>query len=162
MYQRAFDGEKACAGAESRAALEQWDRMAGAMTKLGHAQQALPMLEQAMPAWRKVAGSSPDLAEPLYFLARAQIETAHYQDAEKSAKELFQVQDGKVSATDRHIGAAHLLWARALAGEHRDQEALPHAETAMKLLSNGVSHDAKQMDSEAQQVLRDIRARLHA
>ena len=162
MYQRAFDGEKACAGAESRAALEQWDRMAGAMTKLGHAQQALPMLEQAMPAWRKVAGSSPDLAEPLYFLARAQIETAHYQDAEKSAKELFQVQDGKVSPTDRHIGAAHLLWARALAGEHRDQEALPHAETAMKLLSNGVSHDAKQMDSEAQQVLRDIRARLHA
>jgi serine/threonine protein kinase len=162
MYQRAFDGEKACAGAESRAALEQWDRMGGAMTKLGHAQQALPMLEQAMPAWRKVAGSSPDLAEPLYFLARAQIETAHYQDAEKSAKELFQVQDGKVSPTDRHIGAAHLLWARALAGEHRDQEALPHAETAMKLLSNGVSHDAKQMDSEAQQVLRDIRARLHA
>lgn len=162
MYQKAYDGEKACSGAESRATLEQWDRMAGALTKLGRAHQSLPMLEQAMPAWRKVAGSSPDLAEPLYFLARAQVETGHFQEAEKTAIELFQVQDGKVSKTDRHIGAAHLLWARALAGEHRDQEALPHAEIATKLLHDGASHDAKQMDAEARRTLRELRSKLHA
>ena len=83
-------------------------------------------------------------------------------EAEKTAKELFQVQDGKVSPTDRHIGAAQLLWARALAGEHLDQEALPHAEMAAKLLSKGSSHDAKLMDAEAQQVLREIRSGLHS
>jgi hypothetical protein len=43
----------------------------------------------------------------------------------------------------------------------RDQEVLPHAETAAKLLKDGSSHDAKQMDSEAQQTLREIESRLH-
>lgn len=160
MYQRAYDGEKACSGPDSRGTLEQQDRMAGALIKLGRAQQALPMLEQAMPAWRKLAGSSPDLAEPLYFLARAQIESGHFQEAEKSAKELFQVQDGKVSPTDRRLGTAQLVWARALQGEDRNRDALPHAELAAKLLTNGSSLDAKQLDLEAQQVLRQIRSKL--
>jgi serine/threonine-protein kinase len=160
MYQHAYEGEKACSGPDSRGTLEQQDRMAGALIKLGRAQQALPMLEQAMPAWRKLAGFSPDLAEPLYFLARAQIETGHFQEAEKSAKELFQVQDGKVSSTDRRLGTAQLVWARALQGEHRDRDALPHAELAAKLLANGSSLVAKQLDLEAQQVLRQIRSKL--
>ena len=120
------------------------------------------MLESVMPGWRKIAGSSPDLAEPLYFLAWAQIETGNFAQAEASAQELFRVQDGKVASTDRRIGEAQLLWAWALVGEHRDAEALPHAELAAKLLVDGSSANSRQKDAQAQKLLRDLQSRLHA
>jgi len=156
LYKQALDGLTTCSGADSRGALEQISRMAGALIKIGRANEALPMLEGSMPAWRKIAGSSPDLAEPLSYLARAYVETGRYGDAERTARESFEVQDGKVSPTDRRIGTAQLMWARALLGQHRYQEALSHAEIAGKLLTQGVSPDAKEIDAEAHRVLTDI------
>jgi eukaryotic-like serine/threonine-protein kinase len=161
LYSRAYEGIKACEGAESRGALEQQGRMAGALIKLGRAKEALPMIESSMPAWRKIAGSSPDLAEPLNVLARAYLAMGKYPEAEKAATELFDVQNGRVSPTDKRIGAAQLLWARALAGERQYPEALSHAETAAKMLANGSTPDAKQMESEARQVLLDAQAHIH-
>jgi tetratricopeptide (TPR) repeat protein len=120
------------------------------------------MMEAAMPPLRKILGTSPDLAEPLNFLSLAYVETGHYPEAEKAAKEMVDVQTGKVAPTDRRFGASHLLWARALAGQHRYQEALPHAEIADKLLAmNAVSPGAKQLGSEAHLVLLDIQSKLH-
>jgi serine/threonine-protein kinase len=162
IYKQAYDGLKACEGPDSRAALEQQDRMAGALIELGRAKEALPMLESIMPGWRKIAGTSADLGEPLYFLTLAQIETGQFEQAEASAKELFSVQDGKVASTDRRIGEAQLLWARALVGEHRDADALPHAQMAAKLLVQGVSANSRQKDAEAQKLLGDLQSRLHA
>jgi serine/threonine protein kinase len=162
IYKRAFDGLKDCEGPESRAALEQEDRMAGALIELGRAREALPMLEGILPAWRKIAGSSPDLAEPLYFLAWAQVETGQFEQGEASARELFSVQDGRVASTDRRIGEAQLLWARALVGEHRDAEALPHAQMAAKLLAKGISSNSQRRDAQAQSLLQDLASRLHA
>jgi tetratricopeptide (TPR) repeat protein len=162
IFRQAYEGIKACEGPESRAALEQQDRMAGALIELGRAKEALPTLEAILPGWRKIAGSSPDLAEPLYFLAWAQVEAGQFAEAEATARELFSVQDGKVASTDRRIGEAQLLWARALVGEHRDTEALPHAEMAAKLLVGGVSAHSQQQDAQAQNVLRDLQTRLRA
>jgi tetratricopeptide (TPR) repeat protein len=159
LYRQAYDGVKACEGADSRAALEQQDRMAGAMIKVGRAKEALPMLESILPAWRKLAGTSPDMAEPLSYLTRAYVALGRYAEAEESAKEFFEVQDGKVAPSDRRIGEAQLLWARALIGEHREAEALPHAQAAGKLLVNGTSADAKQWDAQAQTVLQEAQRR---
>ena len=107
-------------------------------------------------------GSGPDLSEPLYFLSKAYIDTGQFQDGEKAAEELVAVQEGRVSPTDRRFGASHLLWARALVGQHRDREALPHAEIADRLLAvNAVSTGGKQMGTEAHQLLVDIRGRLY-
>ena len=97
-----------------------------------------------------------------YFLCKAYIETGHFQDGEKVAAELVAVQTGRVAPTDRRFGASHLLWARALVGLHRDQEALSHAEIADRLLVNGFSPGAKLMNAEAHQLLVDIHARLAA
>jgi tetratricopeptide (TPR) repeat protein len=160
LYQRAYDGLKSCSGAESRGALEQQDRMAGALVELGRAQEALPVLESALPAWRQIAGSSPDLAEPLLFLSEAYVETGHLAEGEKAARELLTVQEGKVASTDRRLGASHLILARALTGQSRYQEALPHAEIAETLLSGAVSPSGKQMSAEASQELLDIREKL--
>ena len=134
--------------------------MAGALMKLGRAKEALPLMEAAMPTWRKIDGETPELAEPLYFLSRAYLETGHFEEAEKGTQEMQAVQEGKVAPTDRRFGATHLIWARALAGQHKYEEALPHAETADKLLANPISPGAKQMTAEAHQVLMDVQAKV--
>jgi tetratricopeptide (TPR) repeat protein len=162
LYQKAYDGYKSCSGAESRGALNEQEFLAGALIKLGQAQKALPMMEKSMPVWRKMEGATPDLAEPLNFLALAYLGTGRYAEAEKAASEMVEIQTNKVAPTDRRFGASHLLWARALVGQQRYQEALPHAEIADKLLlSNAVSPGAKQMGAEAHQLLLDLRSRLH-
>jgi hypothetical protein len=135
--------------------------MSDALIKLGRPQEALPRMEAAMPPLRKILGTSPDLAEPLNFLAEADVATGHFAEAEQAAKEMVDVQTGKVAPTDRRFGASHLLWAEALAGEHRDQEALPHAQIADKLLAmNAVSAGAKARSAEAHRLLLDLQVRV--
>jgi len=161
IYQRSYDGFAACSGPESRGALTQVEYLTGALIKLGRAKEALPKIEAAMPPLRKILGASPDLAEPLNFLAMAYIATGHFAEAEGVAKEMVEVQTGKVASTDRRFGASHLLWTQALAGEHRYQEALPHAEIADRLLAmNAISAGAKAKAAEAHQLLFDIQSRL--
>jgi tetratricopeptide (TPR) repeat protein len=161
LFQRAYDGYKTCSGPDSRGALTEQEYLAGTLIKLGRAQEALPMMQEAMPIWRKLEGTSPDLSEPLNFLALAEVETSHYAQAEQHAQEMVDVQAGKVAPADRRFGASHLLWARALAGQQRYQEALPHAEIADRLLAqNAVSTGAKQMGAQAHEVLVDVRSKL--
>lgn len=163
LYQRAYSGYTQCSGAESRGALTEQEYMAGALMKLGRAKEALPMMETAMPIWRKLLGTSPDLAEPLYFLSRAYIETGRFEEGEKTAEEMVAVQEGRVAPSDRRFGAAHLLLARSLVGQHRYEEAMPHALIADKLLAAGAfSAGAKQLSAEAHRVLLDIQPKLAA
>jgi serine/threonine protein kinase/tetratricopeptide (TPR) repeat protein len=161
LYQRAYDGYKTCSGPDNRGTLVVGDYMAGAMIRTGKAKDAIPMLEASMPAWRKVSGSSPDLANPLHFLALAYVDTGQYAQAEKTAEELVKVQEGKVAADDHRMGSSHLVWAKALAGQHRYQEALPHAEIADRVLAQTlISPTQKQVSADAHQVLMDIRSKL--
>jgi tetratricopeptide (TPR) repeat protein len=161
LYRRAYDGYKTCSGAESLGALEQQSFMAGVLIELGRAKEAVPLLEKALPAWRKIVGSGPGLSDPLYFLSRAYIETGRYPEAEKIAKEGIDIQEGRIAPTDRRFGASHLVWARALLGQNRYHEALPHAEIADKLLAaNAVSPGAKKMGAEAHRVLLDVQSKL--
>ena len=160
LYQRAYDGYKTCSGAESRGALIEQDYLAGALIKLGRAKEAIPILEASLPAWRRVAGSSPDLGDPFYFLVQGYLATGRYQDAEKTAKVLVDLQTGKVAPTDRRFGIAHLFWARALAGQNRYEDALPHAEIADKLLQVDANPGPNKLGVEAHQLLLDIKSRL--
>jgi eukaryotic-like serine/threonine-protein kinase len=161
LYQQAYDGYKRCSGPDNRGTLVVEDYMAGAMIRSGKAKEAIPMLEASMPAWRKVAGSSPDLANPLHFLAMAYVDTGQYVRGEKTAEELVKVQEGKVAADDHRMGSSHLLWARALAGEHRYREALPHAEIADRVLAQTlISPTQKQVSADAHRVLLEIQSNL--
>jgi serine/threonine-protein kinase len=158
LYQRAYEGYKTCSGAESRGALIEQDYLAGALIKLGRAKEAIPLLEASLAAWRRVAGSSPDLGDPYYFLVQGYLATGRYQDAEKTAKVLVDLQTGKVAPTDRRFGIAHLFWARALAGQNRYEDALPHAEIADRLLH--VDAGASKLGAEAHQLLLDLKSKL--
>ncbi|WP_348264779.1 protein kinase [Telmatobacter sp. DSM 110680] len=159
LFQRSYDGYLSCSGPDSRGALTAGDYLAGALIKLGRAPDALRLLEPELPRWRKIAGSSPDLAEVLFFLTEAYVDTGRFPEAEKTARELISVQEGKIAATDRRIGASHMMLARALAGEDRVREALPHAEIADRILANGaVSSGAKAMTAEAHQLLTNLQS----
>jgi len=52
------------------------------------------------------------------------------------------------------------VWARALAGERRYQEALPHAQIAEKMTENGNTPYTQMVHTEAHQALEDIQAKL--
>lgn len=161
LFQKAYEGASSCSGPESRGALTQQEFLSGVLVKTGHAQEALAMMEKSMPVWRKLEGTSPDLAEPLNFLILAELDTGHFVEAEQRAEEMVDVQTGKVEPNDRRFGMSHFLWARALTGQNRWKEALPHAEIANRLLNrNAVSVGAKQAGSEAEQLLHEIQARL--
>ncbi len=160
LFQRSYDGYLACSGPDSRGALTAGDYLAGALIKLGRAPEALKLLEPELAPWRKIAGSSPDLSEVLFFLTEAYVDTGRFAEAEKTARELILVQEGKIAGTDRRIGASHMILARALAGENRIREALQHAEIADRILANGaVSPGAKAMTAEAHQLLIDLRSK---
>jgi len=161
LYQRSYDGFKACSGPGSRGALTELDYKCSTLMKLGRAKEAVPLLEDSLPAWRKIASSSPELSEALYFLARAYVQTGRFPEGEKLAKELISIQEGKVAPTDRRFGISHLVWAEALVGQHRYEEALPHAEIAEKLLANAISPGALSIKAEAHSVLTEIQSNLH-
>jgi serine/threonine protein kinase len=160
LYQKSYEGYTTCSGPDSRGALTEQEFLAGVLVKTGRQAEALAMMEKAMPVWRKLEGTSPDLAEPLNFLTLAELANGHWEQAERHAQEMVEIQTGKVEASDRRFGASHLLWARALAGQKRFSEALPHAEIADRLLArNAVSVGAKQSSAEAHQLLLDIQSK---
>ncbi|HXR39998.1 MAG TPA: tetratricopeptide repeat protein [Terracidiphilus sp.] len=161
LFQKAYEGLKACSGPDKKNTLMVQALMGGAMIRLGQAKEAVPMLEASMPAWRKAAGTSPDLFPPMYYLSCGYVEVGRYADAEAMAGELVGLLEGKVAPNSRRIGVTHLVWARALAGDHRYQEALPHAQIADKLTEDGNTPYTRMVHGEAHQVLQDTQAKLH-
>ncbi|HEY1901069.1 MAG TPA: protein kinase [Terracidiphilus sp.] len=161
LFQKAYEGLKSCSGPDKKNTLMVQAIMGGAMVRLGQAKAAIPILEGSMPAWRKIAGNSPDLFPPMYYLATGYVATGRYAEAESIAKELLGVLEGKVAPDSRRIGVTHLVWARALAGEHRYQEALPHAVIADKITVSGNTPYTQLVHREAHQTLADIQAKVH-
>jgi serine/threonine protein kinase len=160
VFRQAYDGLSTCAGAGSRETLMMQAHLASAMLKTDQAKAVAPMLEASMPAWRTLSGSGVDLANPLIFLAKAYMAAGDFPRAERTAEELFAVQDGKVSATSYRMGVSQLVWAQALAAQHRNAEARPHAEMAVKAFSSETTPTAaqKQTKSQAEHLLADIPA----
>jgi serine/threonine protein kinase len=141
LYQKAYDGYVACAGPQSAGALDLLPYWGGALIKSGRPAEAVTMLEQALPAWRRVNGTNPESSGMLYFLARGYIAIGKYPEGEKIAGELLTLVSGKATADQRSIGMAHLATAEALAGQRRYAEAKPHAALAQQILRKDAHSD---------------------
>lgn len=141
LYQKAYEGYVACSGPQSAGALDLLPYWGGALLKSGRAAEAVAMLEQALPAWRRVNGTNPEASGMLYFLARGYIAMGRYPEAEKIAGELLTLVSGKATADQRSIGMAHLAIAEALAGQRRYAEAKPHAQLARQILAKDAHSD---------------------
>lgn len=159
IFKKSYDGFIACEGPDSPGALDQLPYWAHALTLLSRANEAVQLLENAMPTWRRVVGGSTDNSDMLMELARAYLATHRYQDAETAARELLTLLSGKVAERDRTLGMAHLVLAEALAGQNRNREALPQVDTAVSILiPTAVSAYAKAVSQEAL----SLQSRLHA
>jgi serine/threonine protein kinase len=159
LFRKAYDGYSECSGPESRAALDQLPYWADALVRSGHGQDAVSLLEKALPAWRRTSGASPDdnQAAFLHFLAFGYVAVGRYQDAERLSTEYLARVTDKLAPDHRMIGFGHLVLGQALAGQHRYEEAVPHADLAVKLLvKSAVSAYGHELGSQALQLQEDV------
>jgi len=162
LFRQSYEGYVACAGADSRGALDELPYWAEALMRSGRAAEAVSMLETALPTWRRVVGDSSDESEMLYFLARGYIATGRFTDAERTANELLGKITGRLAPDGRVIGTAQLVLGQALAGQGRYLEALPHAKLAVDLLvKSAVSNYGRQLGVEATDLARQVNEGLH-
>jgi serine/threonine protein kinase len=132
LYRQGYEGFKTCAGPDNLNTLSLQVLMARDMLKLGQAQAVIPMLESALPIWRKTFHDNTDIVAPLVFLSRAYIAAGKFGSAEGTIQEALKVQEGKVIPNSTRVAVFELLWAQALVGERRMSDARLHAETADK------------------------------
>ncbi|MEO6803405.1 MAG: serine/threonine-protein kinase [Granulicella sp.] len=158
IFGRAYDGLKSCSGPDTRPTLMMQAHLASAMLKNHQADAVVPMLEASMPAWRHLSGDSPDLSNPLIFLARAYLAKGDFPRAEATAAETVRVQSGKISEKTYRMGVSQLVWAQALSAENRPQEALTHCRLAIVGLSASPALTAgqKQANADAQKLLEKL------
>lgn len=161
LFRKAYEGSRACAGPENMKTLLIEDNLAGAMIRTGHAKEAVPLMESAMPVWRKVAAGGPDLSNGLFYMTLAYVDAGQFRDAERTGAELLAVQRGKIDPNSHRWGASEQLVARALAGEGRYAEALPYAEAADQALTRSSHTPAEKAGSDrAHAMLLDIESKL--
>ena len=163
IVQQSYDGYAHCAGADSVGALSEQNVIADYLIKLGRAPEALTLMQSIMPIWRRVSNPNSDrFSEPLYYLTLAENKTGHYVDAERDAREMARIQEGRVSPTDRRMGVTEWMLAEALAGQGRWQESRPHAMKADEILTHSVtiSPAAKQVNAQVRQLCLEIESNL--
>jgi serine/threonine protein kinase len=162
LVRHAYDGFQKCYGVDSRNALEVQGYLAAAMLRAGQAKQVVPMLESSLPKWIKIVGPDSDaLATPLLFLANAYLETQDYPEAETTAANLVRVEQGRINPLSAQMGVCQFAWAKALAGQHRDREALAHAELAERAFTaeNSKSPGTRNNAAKNHALLLELRAR---
>jgi len=160
IYQRSLDGYKACSGADSRDAISVSAFMSGALIELGRAKEAVPLLEGALPAWRRAQGSGQSIEELPMYLSQAYVEVGRFKEAEAICEQMTASEEGKFDPNSRHVGAMNLVWARAFAGQHRYKEALPHAEIAARILTDTAVPAEIPYNNKAREVLLEIQSKL--
>jgi eukaryotic-like serine/threonine-protein kinase len=161
LFRKAYDGFTECNGPNSRMALDQLPYWADSLVRLGRGQEAVGMLENALPAWRQASGESPEQAAFLHFLSFAYLAVGRYEDAERTSTEYLARVAGKLAPTHRMIGFGHLVLGQALAAQHRYREALPHAQFAADVLVKGaVSQYSRDLANQATQLLQRVKGAL--
>ncbi len=112
IYQQAYADFRSCSGDSSANTLLTQARLARVMLKVGQGKEVIAMLEPSLPVWRTAFPHSPDIAEPLVFLAKAYIQTSQFPRAESAANQALQAMDGKVEAGSAARAVLELLLAQ--------------------------------------------------
>ena len=161
FHRQAYEGLKQCSGEGTLQTLAAQGFMAGAMIKLGQAKDAIPMLEQSLPLWRKAVGpDSAHMANPLLFLSQAYVATGDFPKAETTSQELLRVLLGKVNAHSAEMGVSQTVFAQALAGQHRYREASVHAQAAVDAFPETSDPGEKANAEKAKLTLQGIQSEL--
>jgi serine/threonine protein kinase len=127
----AYESFKQCRGDDNYDTLLASAGVGYALFSLGRTQEAVASLNTTVANIDRVLGpNSIALSLPLSLLGRSYLAMGQFQTAEKIAVQLFHIMDGKVNPNSGELGMVHLIWAQALQGEGRIDEALAHARIA--------------------------------
>jgi serine/threonine-protein kinase len=130
FFQRSYDGYKRCSGAASRDALSILSYMTDSLILVGRSQQAISLLEGSWPDWEKISGGYVSLSEYPLALSQAYIAAGRYSEAEKLNVTIIETRRAKIPKSSSSL--CEFFLAQSLAGEHRYQDALPHADLALR------------------------------
>lgn len=161
-FNKALEGSRRCAGPDSPATLLTQDYTAGAYLHNGQGHQAVELMEDALPRWRKAVKPGPQLANALFYSALAYRTDNDFARAEPLAREDVELCRKFFAPNSHTVGSSEQVLTEALMGEHKYAEALPYAEDADKILA-ATSHapgqiaGAKKLHAE----LLEIRQKLH-
>lgn len=164
-FRASWDGIRRCKGDNNNDALIGAGYLGEAMSLNGQPRQAISLLESTLPRLRQVAGNdSFFLYNSMIGLARSYVAVGRYPDAEHMAEQIPHVIDGKFAAGAPPFGNCQFVWAEALAGEGRTEEALTHARLADAAFITGKSKVPSTMAGAAQahQLVLDLEAKLKA
>lgn len=129
LFQRSWEGYKTCSGAGSRDALSILGYLGDSLAEAGRPQEAVNLLEASWPDWEKIDGGYVSLSEVPLGLAIADVDTGRFPEAEKLCEAIIEARRTRISS---HVAARpEFVLAEALAGDHRYQEALTHADLAL-------------------------------
>lgn len=165
LFRASWDGIRRCKGDNNNDALIGAGYLGEALAQDGQPRQAISLLEDTLPRLRQVAGNdSFFLYNSMIGLARAYVAVGRYSDAEHMAEQLSGVIAGKFAANAPPMGSCQLVWAQALAGEGRTDEALAHARVADATFTGGKSKvpSTIAVAAAAHQLVLDLEAKLKA
>lgn len=130
-YRDSWNGYKTCRGEDSHDALMAAGDLGRELVDAGETQKAISLLEPTLQKMNHVMGpTNLELMMSLSALSHAYVQEGQYQKAADLAARLFHMMDGKINPNSSQLGFVHLLWARALAGENKNAEALEQAKMA--------------------------------
>jgi serine/threonine-protein kinase len=165
LYQRAYDGYSACSGAGGREAISMLAWETQVLTELGRAPEAVQVLEQARPDWEKLPDPYGRWAGFPSSLARAYIATGRYKEAEGLISQVAAAHEKTTAPV--LMAYVQYIWAQTLVGQHRYQDALPHAEYADRATDSipaafKISPENHQRIANIKHLLADIHAHVSA
>jgi len=162
FQQQAYQDISRCAGEASHQATYEATYLAEYLLKAGLNQQALRLIEKTVPVERGIIAGSTDFSDSLRVLGKAYLRTGHLAEAEAALKEAIAIRTGQTAADHPVFGLLDLYYTETLVAEHRDREALSHAENADRILSSAAAAAPalNEYATESAEVLAGLRERL--
>jgi len=164
LYRKSFEIYQTCAGPSDRETLRMGAYYAGAVAESTRPADAVQFLENAASVWKKTfEPDAPAWREYWHYMTVSYLAANRFSDAERSARTALGLCEkwSKEPAKDRTVGMEHFELARALDGEKKYSEALPHAELAETILApTTVSEGAKKVLAQVRSLVQELRSRL--
>ena len=160
IFKKAHDQFRTCYGASDPDTIYAQEYWSLALLFAGNAAGSIGPLTGSLNAIAAlVPPGSRKLFEPLAGIAMADLQLKRLTEADQMSLKALASVVGKVSGIDGRLGRANLVRAHVLLAEGKYRDALPYAETAVRILALGVETPETRRDvGDANQVLAQVRA----
>ncbi|HEY3739303.1 MAG TPA: serine/threonine-protein kinase [Bryobacteraceae bacterium] len=139
LSQKSYEGRAKCWGTDAPYTRIQLTFLGDAWVEMGRAAQAVDLLKKEEPYWRKPPINKSLTYQYLRSLGYAYVEAKQFPAAEKALRDAFDLFGKDLAPMNKRLATLHLYWAQALAGMGRNADALPHAESALRIFGQPIT-----------------------